>query len=132
MYPTKDFFRNSISDLTKPVNFIKSSKSVFNTFLKRSKKVSNSLKLNVYARKNGEYYEGTVTFTATNLGTAKVQKADGTTRFSTYSAVVQSAKAAARKLNCNIVEETQVKKAAKKTTKKPSTPTVTNPTWLNS
>ena len=77
------------------------------------------MKLKVSSRKNkdgSEYYEGSVTFPISNLGSSKVQKADGTSKFSTRSAVVQAANNVAKKLGYDISEDQPVKKAAKKST----------------
>lgn len=99
--------------------------------------MSDSMKLKVSARKNaegGETFEGTVTLPVSNLAPARVQKADGTTKFATRSGVVQAANSAAKKLGYTVAEDQPaVKKAAKKSTskkatKKSSTPKVTNPT----
>lgn len=95
--------------------------------------MSESMKLKVSARKDksgSEYFEGIVTLPTSNLGLAKVQKVDGTTKFSTRSACVQAARNAAKKLGCGVLDETStVKQAAKKSSVK-KTPKVVIPSWL--
>lgn len=83
--------------------------------------MSESMKLSVSSRKNkdgSEYYEGMVTLPVSNLATTKVQKSDGTTKFSTRSALMQAANSAAKKLGWTVSEATSVKMAAKKTATK--------------
>jgi len=96
-------------------------------------------KLRVASRKDkdgSEYFEGTLTFPVIPLCPAKVQKSDGTTKFSTRSALMQAAKNAANKLSLELVDESPVKQAAKKSpvkqAAKKKTPKVTSPTWLKS
>lgn len=98
--------------------------------------MSESMKLSVLSRKNkdgNEYYEGLVTLPVSNLTTVKVQKSDGTTKFSTRSALMQAANSAAKKLGLSVSEATSVKMAAKKSIKTATKgkPKVTPPPWLN-
>lgn len=80
-----------------------------------------NVKLKVNARKDKEgkeFFEGTVTLQG--LKPAKLQKADGSTKFSTKSSVSSSARSFAKRVGMELETETPPAKAAKKTTKSKS------------